>query len=65
MPEDVTEATNNIKEIVEHAAEKMHHTKTVSKKSYMNNGIIDLYQNNLEQFKQFFKMDNIILALFM
>lgn len=55
MPEDVREATNNIKEIVEQAAEKMHHTKTVSKKSYMNNGIIDLYQNNLEQFKQFFK----------
>ena len=55
MPEDVTEATNNIKEIVEHAAGKMHHTKTVSKKSYMNNGIIDLYQNNLEKFKQFFK----------
>jgi DNA topoisomerase I len=54
-PETKTEADRNLKQIIESAAEKLHHTKTVSKSSYMNNKIIDLYKDDLEKFKGIFK----------
>lgn len=52
MPLDKTEAEKNIKAIIESAAEKLHHTKSVSKSSYMNNKLLDLYTNELDTFKQ-------------
>jgi DNA topoisomerase IB len=55
IPEDPKEATSNLKEIIEKAAAQLHHTKSVSKASYMNNKIIDLYENDLDQFKRIFK----------
>ena len=55
MPEDSKEAKKNLKEIIEKAARELHHTKNVSKSSYMNNKIIDLYENKLDKFKSIFK----------
>ena len=54
IPEDQKEAETNLKEIIEKAATQLHHTKSVSKASYMNNKIIDLYENDLEQFRKIF-----------
>lgn len=54
-PETKAEADKNLKKIIESAAEKLHHTKTVSKSSYMNNRIIDLYRDDLDKFKDIFK----------
>jgi len=55
MPEDLKEAKENLQTIIENAAQQLHHSKNVSKSSYMNNKIIDLYQNDLESFKKIFK----------
>lgn len=52
IPENKTEAEKNIKSIIESAADKLHHTKSVSKSSYMNNKLLDLYTNELDTFKQ-------------
>ena len=54
-PESKSNADKNLKQIIEAAAEQLHHTKSVSKSSYMNNKIIDLYKDNLEEFKDIFK----------
>jgi DNA topoisomerase I len=51
IPIDKSEADKNIKSIIESAAEKLHHTKSVSKSSYMNNKLLDLYTNELDTFK--------------
>lgn len=51
IPLDNQEAEKNIKAIIESAAEKLHHTKSVSKSSYLNNKLLDLYTNELETFK--------------
>ena len=52
IPENKSEAEKNIKSIIESAADKLHHTKSVSKASYMNNKLLDLYTNELNTFKK-------------
>ena len=52
LPEDTKEANKFLKGIIKNAASKMHHTGTVSKQSYMNNKIIDLYLEDPIKFKQ-------------
>lgn len=56
LPKNVKEAKKNINMAVKKAAGHMHHTPFVSKGSYMNNGIIQLYQD-LDNNK-FYKMLN-------
>merc|ERR1711991_78976 len=51
LPENTKEANKNVREIIRNAASKMHHTGNVSKKSYMNNKLIDLYLENPLKFK--------------
>ena len=51
LPENTKEANKNVREIIRNAASKMHHTGNVSKKSYMNNKLIDLYLENPVKFK--------------
>jgi len=51
LPNNQTQASKYIREIIKKAANKMHHSKNVSKKSYMNNKIIDLYLESPEKFK--------------
>jgi DNA topoisomerase I len=51
LPENNKEANKNIRSIIKTAAGKMHHTGHVSKKSYMNNKLIDLYLENPIKFK--------------
>ena len=55
LPENKTEAEKNLKSIIESAADKLHHTKSVSKSSYMNNKLLELYSNNIDKFKEIFK----------
>ena len=43
FPNYQVELEKYIREIIKKAASKMHHSNNVSKKSYMNNKIIDLY----------------------
>lgn len=52
LPEDETQARKNINMAVSKASGQMHHTKNVSRKSYMNNEIIDLYLTNPQKFKR-------------
>lgn len=52
FPNDIKEAQKYIREIIKKAANKMHHSNNVSKKSYMNNKIIDLYVENPDKFKK-------------
>ena len=52
LPETQREAARNIRQIIKKASSKMHHTGNVSKKSYMNNKIIDLYLYEPEKFNQ-------------
>lgn len=61
LPETQKEAEKNVRIIVSKAADKMHHTKAVSKNSYMNNKLFEMYINNSEEFKniiQQFKKSN-------
>ena len=51
LPENTKEANKYIREIIRNAASKMHHTGNVSKKSYMNNKLIDLYLEDPVKFK--------------
>ena len=43
LPENSNDSKQNLVEIIKSAATKMHHTKGVSIKSYMDNKIMDLY----------------------
>lgn len=52
LPETELEARKNINKAVSKASGQMHHTKNVSRKSYMNNEIIDLYLTNPQKFKR-------------
>lgn len=52
LPDDETQARKNINMAVSKASGQMHHTKNVSRKSYMNNEIIDLYLTNPQKFKR-------------
>ena len=61
LPDSMEKATKNISIAVKKAAENLHHTKSVSKKSYMNNDIVNLYLNNPLKFKrliEFFRKTN-------
>ena len=51
LPENTNDSKKNVREIIKKAAEKMHHTKGVSKKSYMNNQIINLYSKHPTKFR--------------
>ena len=51
LPKNKNEAAKFIREIIKKAAHKMHHSNNVSKKSYMNNKIINLYLEDPEKFK--------------
>ena len=51
LPETSQQANKNILSIIKKTANKMHHSKNVSKKSYMNNKILDLYIDTPEKFK--------------
>lgn len=51
LPNNQKEASKYIREIIKKAAHKMHHSNNVSKKSYMNNKIIDLYLLDPDKFK--------------
>jgi DNA topoisomerase-1 len=51
MPNNQKEASKYIREIIKKAANKMHHSNNVSKKSYMNNKIINLYLEEFDKFK--------------
>ena len=52
IPKDSKEANKNVLSAIKKAAELMHHSKNVSKKSYMSNEIIDLYLNHTQHFYQ-------------
>ena len=50
LPKDEKQASKNVRLAISKAAENMHHTKSVSKKSYMNNELIDMYLYNFNEF---------------
>ena len=52
IPDNAKDATKNINIAITKAASNMHHTKNVSKKSYMNNELIELYLNNFKLFEK-------------
>ena len=61
IPNDEKGAKKNINSIIKKAAETLHHSNNVSKKSYMNNEIIDLYMKEPMKFKrlvEFFRKSN-------
>jgi DNA topoisomerase-1 len=49
-PNDEKEAKKNINIAITKAAKNLHHTKSVSKSSYINNEMIELYINNNHEF---------------
>ena len=49
-PKDEKESKKNINIAISKAAKHLHHTKAVSKNSYMNNEMIDLYIQNPKSF---------------
>ena len=61
LPNCSTMAKKNINIAVKKAAGQLHHSSNVSKKSYMNNEIVDLYLENSMKFKrliEFFRKKN-------
>ena len=61
LPDSESKATKNISIAIKKAASQMHHTANVSKKSYMNSEIVDLYRTNPLKFKrliEFFRKTN-------
>ena len=50
LPKDEKIAKKNVNMAIIKAAKQLHHTKAVSKSSYMNNEIIDIYINNPKYF---------------
>jgi len=61
LPNTDSEAKKNISVAIKKAAEKLHHSSTVSKKSYMNSELVDLYLNNTNKFVrliEFFRKTN-------
>ena len=66
LPESINNSKTNVRDIIKKAAEKMHHTRGVSKKSYMNNHIINLYIKTPIRFKNIissFKQNRNILSI--
>jgi len=61
LPENETQSKKNINIAVKKAAGQMHHSTNVSKKSYLNSEIVDLYLSNPTKFKRlvdFFRKTN-------
>ena len=61
LPDSLTDAKKNINVAVKKAANQLHHSPNVSKKSYMNNELVDLYVDNPIKFKrlvEFFRKKN-------
>jgi len=52
LPDSPTKAKKNISIVIKKSADQMHHTCTVSKKSYMNSEIVDLYLETPLKFKR-------------
>jgi DNA topoisomerase-1 len=52
LPDSPGKAKKNISIVIKKSASQMHHTSTVSKKSYMNSEIVDLYLKNPVKFKR-------------
>ena len=50
IPQNDRQSKKNVNKAVKKAAASMHHSAGVSKKSYMNNEIIDLYQEDPQNF---------------
>lgn len=50
VPQTPTESKRNVLHSIKKAAKLMHHTSNVSKKSYMNNDIIDMYLKDFDNF---------------
>ena len=61
LPDSESNAKKNISIAIKKAASQMHHSANVSKKSYMNSEIVDLYMKNPMKFKrliEFFRKTN-------
>jgi DNA topoisomerase-1 len=61
IPKTDNEAIKNVRNAIKKAAKNMHHSTNVSKKSYMNNEIIDMYLKQPEKFSRlinFFRKKN-------
>jgi len=61
IPKTETEARKNISTSIKKAASKLHHSSNVSKKSYVNNEIVELYLHDIKKFKksiEFFRKTN-------
>ena len=54
-PRNTKDAENNINKIVKKVANKLHHTPNVSKKSYINNELLNLYKNDFKIFYNILK----------
>ena len=50
IPKNESEAIKIINKTIANVAEKLHHTKKVSKKSYINNQLVQLYLSNFKVF---------------
>jgi len=61
IPKSDNEAVKNVRNAIKKSAKNMHHSTNVSKKSYMNNEIIDMYLKQPEKFSRlinFFRNKN-------
>ena len=56
LPTSPTMAKKNINVAVKKAAGQLHHSSNVSKKSYMNNEIVDLYLTDPMKFKRLIEL---------
>jgi DNA topoisomerase I len=56
LPENETQAKKNINIAIKKAAVQLHHSSNVSKKSYMNNEIVDLYLTDPMKFKRLIEL---------
>ena len=56
LPENESQAKKNISIAIKKAAGQLHHSSNVSKKSYMNNEIVDLYLTDPMKFKRLIEL---------
>ena len=56
LPENESQAKKNINIAIKKAAGQLHHSSNVSKKSYMNNEIVDLYLSDPMKFKSLIEL---------
>lgn len=55
LQKDTNNLTQHLKESVLKIATKMHHTPGICKKNYINQDLVDLYIQDISQFKHYFK----------